>query len=63
MLIYAPFFRAYERTVLREPMAQDRLLETAEAIREHELELARHHAHAAAGEHAPKAGGGAHPPS
>lgn len=40
--IYAPFFKAYEKTVLSEPSAQDRLLQTAEAIREHEREIELH---------------------
>ena len=40
--IYAPFFKAYERTVMAEPSAQDRLLQAAEAIREHEREIEQH---------------------
>lgn len=42
MAIYLPFFRAYEKTVLAEPVAQERLLKMAEAIREHERELEQH---------------------
>jgi len=37
-LIYAPFFRAYEKAVVAEPSEQSRLLRKAEAIREQERE-------------------------
>jgi len=40
--IYAPFLRAYENAVLKEPSAQNRLLRAAEAIREHERDLEMH---------------------
>lgn len=41
-IIYAPFFRAYEKTVMDEPSEQKRLLQKAEAIREHERDLEQH---------------------
>lgn len=41
-IIYAPFLRAYEKTVAAEPLAEQGLLEKATAIREHELELELH---------------------
>ena len=37
-LVYAPFFKAYENTVQTEPSAQELLLRSAEAIRQHERE-------------------------
>jgi PTS system cellobiose-specific IIC component len=40
--IYTPFLRAYEQAVLAQPSAQKRLLENAEAIREHARELELH---------------------
>lgn len=43
--IYTPFFRAYEKTVLTEPSAQERLLQAAEAIREHERDIELHPEH------------------
>lgn len=41
-IIYAPFFKAYENTVQREPNAADLLLKNVEAIREHEREVGLH---------------------
>jgi cellobiose PTS system EIIC component len=41
-IIYAPFFRAYENAVMQEPSEQKRLLQKAEAIREHERDLGQH---------------------
>lgn len=43
-VIYAPFFRAYENAVMREPAAQKQLLEKAEEIREHDRAAAGQHA-------------------
>jgi PTS system cellobiose-specific IIC component len=40
--IYLPFVKTYERSVLLAPSEADRLLKTAEAIREHERELELH---------------------
>jgi lactose/cellobiose-specific phosphotransferase system IIC component len=44
--IYLPFFRAYEKTVLSEPTEQERLLQAAEEIREHERDIELHPEHA-----------------
>jgi PTS system cellobiose-specific IIC component len=43
--VYTPFLRAYERTVMAEPSAQERLLQAAEAIREHERDIELHPEH------------------
>jgi len=42
VVIYLPFFHAYEQSIAAEPSRADKLLETAQAIREHEREIERH---------------------
>ncbi len=44
-VLYLPFYKAFEETLTREPEEEDRLVKTAEAIREHELEVERHPEH------------------
>lgn len=41
-IIYAPFFRAYEKAVVAEPSEQNRLLREAEAIRDQERDQEMH---------------------
>jgi len=41
-IIYAPFFRAYEKAVVAQPSEQNRLLREAEAIREQERDQEMH---------------------
>lgn len=46
-VIYAPFFRAYENAVMHEPSEDKRLLQEAEAIREHDRSREQHPEHPA----------------
>ncbi|HME80700.1 MAG TPA: PTS transporter subunit EIIC [Candidatus Eremiobacteraceae bacterium] len=42
LLLYVPFYRAFEETLRAKPEEEAQLVQAAEAIREHELELERH---------------------
>jgi cellobiose PTS system EIIC component len=44
-VLYLPFYKSFEEAIRRAPEAEDQLVKTAEAIREHELELERHPEH------------------
>ena len=45
--LYLPFYKSFEEAISRAPETEDQLVKTAEAIREHELELERHPEHLA----------------
>jgi len=42
LVLYIPFYRAFEETLRAKPEEEEQLVKTAEAIRDHELELERH---------------------
>jgi cellobiose PTS system EIIC component len=44
-ILYLPFYKSFEDAISRAPETEDQLVKTAEAIREHELELERHPEH------------------
>ena len=60
VLLYRPFLKAYENMVLAAPAEDDELVRSAEAIRQHELELAAHRERASGAQ--PPARGQSSPP-